>query len=1057
MKTNDQNHSSSPGVRGNPKIPSLRLLAGHLFMGILALFLWLPAASARTITLSLELARQQFSEVNPYYYGNTYYTVFVLVSSDTQPVTIDEVDSPGPGPVFSGTETGYGYSNFGDIGSVLNAITNGVWTLTVNQGDVSQQQYNFTVSVTGITNDFFPAVEIVTPYDGSTGVATNSALSWSGPANWDEVDAVDHNPDYSFYVSDSFSPPVTSWAGAPDLTLGTNQLEITYKTNAAAWVTISTPVNSLLEPFTNWVAGSVLDDFAQAQFVTSTNPMVSGGHTLFAHYTFDDATTTFDLGDDSSPANNSMGSYSYWGPIHTNTTNSVAGGSAVQFFGTSCMTAIDNVLTDYDNLLAGSFTFSAWVNTTASVGNDTDDAISGATVFWAYDDHNDTNDAIPLAITGSKAAFSVRDGFGDTTTVHSISSVNDGTYHLVTVSRDQTSGIMKMYVDGNFESEAAGPTVPLNGNNYFISIGGTTLSSYTGLVDDMQVYTGVLSPSEVDEIYTNPGVTVPDVAGQSGYGIVAHYDFEEGTPLAPDVSGNGNNLIFAGNFGGEGPVISTNAVAGDGSVSFDGESFLTAPTNLLGTLAGTFSLSLWVNTTQNYDYAGDEAYNGAGIISAYIPYGVTSDLIPVALTGGQVAFDTGNAEYDYDDTLTSEGSVNDGNWHHIVVIRNQSTGEKDIYIDGALDNSDFDTTDLLNAPQLLTIGAIADASNPDPTSPETSGYNGYQGLLDDVQIYARVLQTNEVAFLYAHPGLQIGAPVVVPNPYPVDVALQLNIIRAQDSNLGQYYLTYVSFDSVNPSPTTTNFVQSPNNYFNSAQYPGGGYSGSAILGSLDAVLNEFTNGLWSIDINQGSPTQQVYTFSVSITGLTTNLLAPVTEWTPTNWEVNVPTNPAYYWSGPTNFSSLMVDLLSGPAAGLPITATNWTTAPPLAYGTNRFDVSYTSNNFPGLTFTLPSSPPTNTVRTWTTTVTLTSQSFVDFVVGAPAPLPVTITNLVWTGKKVQFSFQTLAGRPHIVQSSTNLARGVWINLTNFTGDGSVRQFVFPTTNPPVQFFRVSTQ
>ena len=51
------------------------------------------------------------------------------------------------------------------------------------------------------------------------------------------------------------------------------------------------------------------------------------------------------------------------------------------------------------------------------------------------------------------------------------------------------------------------------------------------------------------------------------------------------------------------------------------------------------------------------------------------------------------------------------------------------------------STGLLNAPQLITIGALADASNPDPTSPEFSGNNGFVGLIDDIQVYARVISS----------------------------------------------------------------------------------------------------------------------------------------------------------------------------------------------------------------------------------------------------------------------------------------------------------------------------
>jgi len=88
---------------------------------------------------------------------------------------------------------------------------------------------------------------------------------------------------------------------------------------------------------------------------------------------------------------------------------------------------------------------------------------------------------------------------------------------------------------------------------------------------------------------------------------------------------------------------------------------------------------------------------------------------------------------------------------------------------------------------------------------------------------------------------------------------------------------------------------------------------------------------------------------------------------------------------------------------------------------------------------------------------VTTNAFDNFVVGAPAPLPMLLTNLTRVGGNVQFSFQTLAGRPHTVQARTNLVVGTWINMTNFIGDGSLKQFSFPSTNPLIQFSREQTQ
>ena len=77
--------------------------------------------------------------------------------------------------------------------------------------------------------------------------------------------------------------------------------------------------------------------------------------------------------------------------------------------------------------------------------------------------------------------------------------------------------------------------------------------------------------------------------------------------------------------------------------------------------------------------------------------------------------------------------------------------------------------------------------------------------------------------------------------------------------------------------------------------------------------------------------------------------------------------------------------------------------------------------------------------------------------GAPAPLPVLLTNLARV--VVIYSSPSRRWRDGRTpsKSRTNLTAGAWVNLTNFTGDGSLKQFIFPATNPPVRFFRVQTQ
>ena len=136
------------------------------------------------------------------------------------------------------------------------------------------------------------------------------------------------------------------------------------------------------------------------------------------------------------------------------------------------------------------------------------------------------------------------------------------------------------------------------------------------------------------------------------------------------------------------------------------------------------------------------------------------------MTGGEIAFTTGEGPDGSDDTVSSQfDSINDGTYHLVTVTRDVATGEKKIYIDGEFDNSGFGTTNQLTDPQQLDIGSVSDSG--DPNMDGDSYYNQYVGDLDDLQIYSGVLNATEVAYLYNNPGLavtnEIGLVVNSPN------------------------------------------------------------------------------------------------------------------------------------------------------------------------------------------------------------------------------------------------------------------------------------------------------
>jgi hypothetical protein len=127
----------------------------------------------------------------------------------------------------------------------------------------------------------------------------------------------------------------------------------------------------------------------------------------------------------------------------------------------------------------------------------------------------------------------------------------------------------------------------------------------------------------------------------------------------------------------------------------------------------------------------------------------------------------------------------------------------------------------------------------------------------------------------------------------------------------------------------------------------------------------------------------------------------------------------------------------------------------MSNGTNLFQISYSLNNAPTVSFTLPEDATLQPLDAWNATASLRSTAKSTFVV-SPVPVAV-LLNLQPAADGLLFSFQTESGRTHTIEARTNLTAGIWEPLTNFPGDGSLWHFTFPVTNQPTRFFRTQTE
>ncbi len=681
--------------------------------------------------------------------------------------------------------------------------------------------------------------------------------------------------------------------------------------------------------------------------------------------------------------------------------------------------------------------------------------------------------------------------------------------------------------------------------------------------------------------------------------LVAHYTFDDGNLAATDSSGNGNTL--SGYYSDDGGTVTITNDAEEGAhavaftipYAFSGGDYYTENTNLLSTLAGSFSISMWLKTTQVAGNNSDDGiYNGAGIVSGIpgwwtAPYN-TNFAIPMTLTGSKLAFATIGGGGTVKDTLHSATSINTGQWVHVVVTRNQGTGEKKIYVNGALDASDFGTTDLLNGSTFMMIGL--------------NNGQGFNGKMDDIQFYSTVLTAGQVSQLYANPGstayvvvdlgtalnatnltwvtsgevnwfgqtatnhdgmsaaqsgplgtnqlvlqdsilqttvtgpgtlsfwwstqtpsddfdfdlgfyidghyydaiynqqpwiqetnvpipsgvhtLRWGAyagdytndagfvdqvqftPTVSNTPLTVDVSVSIECYHDQIHG-STYYYTYGDINYVNPVPTTTNRIESPDGLSYAEVSPGNTYDNGSTLevsSTLDQAIFDCTNGQWKLYINKGDPSQRVFHFNLSINSLTTNLIGTANMLVPAPGAVNVASNSPFQWSGPTNASSVFIEAYQASPAfvfdgytNLSATATSWPSPPSLLTGTNTCFLEYSYYNLTNAVFTTPVDTNNNPVTDWNPSFYVYAVASSQFSVRDPLAVQMSNSPPAANGGNFALSFQTIPGHTEIVQMRTNLLLGNWVDVTNFVGDGSGFNLSVPITNAPGKYFRVITQ
>lgn len=164
---------------------------------------------------------------------------------------------------------------------------------------------------------------------------------------------------------------------------------------------------------------------------------------------------------------------------------------------------------------------------------------------------------------------------------------------------------------------------------------------------------------------------------------------------------------------------------------FDGTNDYVAVPTLFNQLRGTFTLSVWLNTTQ---LGHNTDWQAPGITGVEQNGGQDDIFLGWLDAVGHIGFNVKN-----DTSFTSTTVVNNGNWHHVAFTRDMTTGVTEIYVDGALEGTRIQPTGLVGN----SFDGIGRITNTGPTLPLY-----FAGKLDEYKVFAAVLSASAIATGY---------------------------------------------------------------------------------------------------------------------------------------------------------------------------------------------------------------------------------------------------------------------------------------------------------------------
>ena len=385
-------------------------------------------------------------------------------------------------------------------------------------------------------------------------------------------------------------------------------------------------------------------------------------------------------------------------------------GTAAVFNGTSSYVS----LTDIPSSVSADISISAWINA---------DTLSGDRTIISLRE----NRLIEISINsgysaGQRLEFKFYDGGNKVINLNE-NLITVGNWHHICLTA-QAGGNMIAYFDGVAQGS------PLAIGNVYVAGQGDTIGAYVsgaggffdGKIDQVRIYGLLLDATEVANLYNEKQAYITKNASDP-FGDNSEEAFYELENNANDSTGSNTGVVNNVTFTSGSGLFGTYAAEFNGS-----SSDIEINKSVFGTGDGTadvFTISLWFNTTTNN-----------GVLAGTRGNSSTQGFILWLLSDGTIRYDEANATGSID-TLITTNTYDDGNWHNVVVTRNASN-QATLYVDGSVQVSTTTiTTALTSHTNNLFIGRYTGSSL------------YYDGLLDQVRIFDRALDGDEVFKLYA--------------------------------------------------------------------------------------------------------------------------------------------------------------------------------------------------------------------------------------------------------------------------------------------------------------------